>query len=90
VVSLDDHGGIDRPYGSAGEFDLRLTHVCERVHGLTVKIAGVESIGVNEAETTDTRAREVLNDGAAESAGADDEYARRGELGLAGGADLFE
>src|SRR5271166_784150 len=61
-----------------------------RVERLTVQIARIEHIGIDDADAADTRAREILQNWAAESAGANDEHAAHRESFLAFDPDFLQ
>jgi len=69
----------------ARQLHFDLAGVGQRIDGLTVQIAGIQGIGVHQAQMADARAGQVLEHGTAESADADDQYpaARQSRLTLA-------
>src|ERR1019366_2068364 len=57
---------------------------------LPLEIVIGHAVAVGDAERADTGGGEIKRGGAAQSAGANDQHARRGELCLAGDADFAE
>ena len=79
--------GCDRGTGERG---LRLADIAQSVNWLAMQIACLQRVSIHDAQAADASAGEILQHRTAESARADDEHAGRGELRLAGGANLFQ
>ncbi len=82
------HIGIESLDGLFRRQHLRLAEGVRRVHDLALQVRVVDDVGVDDAEGSDARRREVERRGRAEAARADQEDAGVEQLLLADLADL--
>ena len=75
-VRLHANFGIERAHALGGERGLSLAAIVERVPGLAMQIAGLEPVGIDDAEPADACAGEILQHGNAEAARADHQHRR--------------
>ena len=87
-MRLDLHGRVDAPKRLPREVGLPAADLSERVEGLTVQIARLERIAIDDAEAADAGSGEVLQHRHAEAARADHEHPAALEPGLTLGADF--
>ena len=76
------HGGIERSDTPCGQIHLGFTNVTRVVKRLSVQVARIEAIAVDDAQRSNTCPGEISQHRAAETAGADYQHACCGQLRL--------
>jgi hypothetical protein len=69
------HGRIDSLDRGARQVRFRPADISKPVNRLAMQITGIERVGVDQTQETDTRTRQILHDGTAQASQAHDEDA---------------
>ena len=89
-MSLDRDVRIEPPHRRRGALDLRSPDIGGRVDHLPVQVRQRHRVVVDDADRADACCRQILDQGRAKPAGADDEHPRRLQLGLTRPADIAQ
>ena len=87
-MGLHAHLGIDLRQRAACAFDLGKADVGRAVNHLALQVGEIDGVVVDHTQRADTGGGEILQEGCAETAGADDQYFRGNQPRLADAADL--
>ena len=84
------HFRIQRAQTLCRKRRFRLTNVFQGVQRLSMQVAGIERVAIDDPERANARTRQIRQHRHTESTRTDDEYARRTQLCLTGRSDFAQ
>jgi hypothetical protein len=89
-MRFDPHFGIELRDRGLRQWRLQFAHLIQRVNRLSMQIAGMQGIGVDQPHEAHTGARQVLQHRAAQASSSHDEHSAFCQYGLTRRTYLLE